>query len=128
MILLIIIIGIIVYFVQRSKSKKHESEDIKLRTLSQQQTRQQQEGHNDDGPIYAAIKAEVLGVDKIEDVEVLEKLGSGNFGEVYRGVWQGTTFVALKRLTGDISEFRREASTLQFVMLLFVFLHSFLEN
>src|SRR5687768_16935146 len=31
----------------------------------------------------------------------LARIGSGNFGDVYRGLWQGTTKVALKKITND---------------------------
>lgn len=42
---------------------------------------------------------------------VLERLGGGNFGDVYKGIWNGATIVALKRLKTEeqLEEFRREA-------------------
>lgn len=42
---------------------------------------------------------------------VLERLGGGNFGDVYKGLWNSSTIVALKRLKSDaqLEEFRREA-------------------
>jgi hypothetical protein len=50
----------------------------------------------------------------ITDIKILERLGGGNFGEVYRGIWQSTTFVALKKLKDaeHYKEFEREASML----------------
>ena len=52
---------------------------------------------------------------KISDIEILKKIGTGNFGEVYKGVWQGTTPVALERLRESnlIQEFLAEATILQ---------------
>jgi hypothetical protein len=45
-------------------------------------------------------------------VEVQEKIGEGNFGEVWRGRW-GETEVALKKLSKENSEdFKKEADTL----------------
>lgn len=42
-------------------------------------------------------------------------IGSGSFGDVYRGVWKGTQEVALKKLKVDnkMEEFLQEASMLQ---------------
>jgi serine/threonine protein kinase len=52
-----------------------------------------------------------------DSVVVLEKVGAGAFGNVYRGVYLGTTQVALKTLTSKetahIEEFEREAAILQ---------------
>jgi hypothetical protein len=59
----------------------------------------------------------------VHNVQVLEKLGSGNYGDVFKGisgmfpcmtrigVWNGSTIVALKRLKSQeqLEEFRREA-------------------
>jgi hypothetical protein len=70
----------------------------------------------------------------VEDIQFHEKLGSGNFGmffffsrlffpakinffvgEVYKGLWQGSTLVALKKLRGHNStdDFEKEAIVLQ---------------
>ena len=52
---------------------------------------------------------------KITDVTVLGKIGGGNFGDVFRGKWNRTTDVALKKLKSreHLEEFLREASMLQ---------------
>jgi hypothetical protein len=52
---------------------------------------------------------------ELEEVIVEEKLGSGNFGEVYRGTWRGTTLVALKKLKteDEFKDFINEATILQ---------------
>jgi predicted Ser/Thr protein kinase len=45
-----------------------------------------------------------------------EKLGEGNFGAVYKGVWMGTTPVALKKIAGKenvVEDFEKEAKILQ---------------
>ena len=53
----------------------------------------------------------VLDVKKITDIEVLERLGGGQFSDVYRGLWMGTTVVALKQLKKEeqLDEFMKEA-------------------
>eukprot|EP01117_Protostelium_nocturnum_P012030 TRINITY_DN4404_c0_g1_i1.p1 TRINITY_DN4404_c0_g1~~TRINITY_DN4404_c0_g1_i1.p1 ORF type:complete len:1716 (-),score=556.93 TRINITY_DN4404_c0_g1_i1:204-5351(-) len=56
----------------------------------------------------------------LSDVEVGQMIGKGNFGEVYKGVWNGTT-VALKGLTGeDQSELEKFKSE---IMLLYKLNH-----
>lgn len=51
----------------------------------------------------------------LQSIEVHEKLGGGQFGEVYKGRWQGTTDVALKKLRDmeSLEDFQREATMLQ---------------
>jgi len=52
--------------------------------------------------------------DYLKDIEIKEVIGSGSFGEVYRGIWKGSQQVALKKLKVDkMSEFLQEASMLQ---------------
>jgi predicted Ser/Thr protein kinase len=48
-------------------------------------------------------------------VQFRKKLGSGQFGEVFRGVWNGSTEVALKkpRTDEDFQELEKEATILQ---------------
>lgn len=50
----------------------------------------------------------------LTEVEIDERLGGGNFGEVYRGTWQGSTDVALKKLKDSehLQDFLREATAL----------------
>ena len=52
---------------------------------------------------------------KIYDIEIQEKLGGGNFGEVYKGVWKELTIVALKKLKDEkqLTEFTKEAEILK---------------
>ena len=51
-------------------------------------------------------------VQRLQGIKVGKKLGSGNFGEVYIGTWNGSE-IALKKLSeGQAEEFEREASLL----------------
>jgi hypothetical protein len=49
----------------------------------------------------------------VKDVNIIRRVGAGNYGEVFMGEWLGTN-VALKKLMHekDFEEFQREASTL----------------
>jgi predicted Ser/Thr protein kinase len=48
----------------------------------------------------------------LKNVRIGAKLGSGNFGEVYRGTWDGSE-VACKKVSEDqAAEFQREANLL----------------
>jgi hypothetical protein len=51
----------------------------------------------------------------IKNVTIIERLGGGNFGDVYRGLWQGVTPVALKHLKNieQVKELMREVSILK---------------
>jgi len=51
----------------------------------------------------------------VENIEIKERLGGGNFGDVWRGLWNGQTEVALKSLKVEekLQEFMREAKMLQ---------------
>jgi len=53
-------------------------------------------------------------IPELTDIEVKSKIGEGNFSEVFQGLWNQTTPVALKKLKdkSKFDEFRREASTL----------------
>ena len=61
------------------------------------------------------IQTDVLTIE-VSDIEIKERLGGGQFGDVYRGVWQGTTAVALKKLKniGQFESFVTEASMLSY--------------
>ncbi len=50
---------------------------------------------------------------ELADVEVGEQLGAGNFGTVFKGKWQKSTDVALKKLKdGQMDEFTAEVRIL----------------
>ena len=51
---------------------------------------------------------------KINNIEIKEKIGEGNFGEVYIGKWNYATSVALKKLKSNnhIKEFISEFNIL----------------
>jgi serine/threonine protein kinase len=52
----------------------------------------------------------------VKDIRIVRRLGGGNFGEVYEGVWHGSTPVALKQVQSQqIDDFLREASMLMYV-------------
>ncbi|KAF7207375.1 tyrosine-protein kinase FRK [Nothobranchius furzeri] len=51
-----------------------------------------------------------------KSIQLSKKLGTGQFGEVYQGLWNGTTSVAVKTLkpgTMDTSDFLREAQLMK---------------
>ncbi|XP_026481711.1 tyrosine-protein kinase Src64B-like [Ctenocephalides felis] len=54
-----------------------------------------------------------------EDIDIGEKLSSGNFGTVYLGLWKGKTEVAIKKLdkadVKSINDFKQEASIMKTV-------------
>lgn len=78
-------------------------------------------------------KDETLAVSvTLDSVQVLkgdivkgERLGSGNFGDVYKGKWNGLS-VALKSLKNedDIADFEQEAAVLQYENMLSICLFS----
>ena len=51
---------------------------------------------------------------QIDNVKILDRLGGGNFGEVFRALWNGTTDVALKQLKSKehFEEFLHETNML----------------
>jgi hypothetical protein len=65
-----------------------------------------------------------IAVEDLKDIEIREKLGGGFFGDVYRGVWQGTTSVAAKLLkdTAQYQDFVAEAETLRYFSCLHLWL------
>ena len=60
---------------------------------------------------HSALELHTLVLD---DIVIKERLGGGNFGDVFRGDWNGTA-VALKLLKSEdhFKEFQREAEMLQ---------------
>jgi hypothetical protein len=78
--------------------------------------RKQRSEDDEDAPQEMHTKSTELDPDVyLQDVVIKGKLGSGNFGEVYKGLWQGTTEVALKSLSGSDNPevFMHEAKILQ---------------
>eukprot|EP01114_Cavostelium_apophysatum_P018686 TRINITY_DN5846_c0_g1_i2.p1 TRINITY_DN5846_c0_g1~~TRINITY_DN5846_c0_g1_i2.p1 ORF type:complete len:758 (+),score=68.98 TRINITY_DN5846_c0_g1_i2:88-2361(+) len=62
---------------------------------------------------YDTELRQVDGIPEIKEVVIGQRLGAGNFGEVYAGQTWGTTAVALKKLKKElIDEFFAEASIL----------------
>lgn len=66
-------------------------------------------------PDFALQEAFQIAACLIQNVVVQEKLGSGNFGSVYKGIWNEKTLVALKKLNSseNIQQFLSEAKMLQ---------------
>ncbi len=52
----------------------------------------------------------------LSNITVQALLGSGKFGQVYKGTWEGTTPVALKKLKegDDLKSFASEITVLQY--------------
>jgi predicted Ser/Thr protein kinase len=50
----------------------------------------------------------------LKDIVIKESIGTGQFGQVFRGVWQGSVQVALKtlRVEDDNAEFEKEIEIL----------------
>ena len=50
----------------------------------------------------------------LEGIEIKERLGGGNFGDVYRGIWDGTAEIALEELknSSQMESFEHEAYVL----------------
>jgi hypothetical protein len=54
----------------------------------------------------------------LQDIAIFERIGGGNFGEVFRGKWHGITEVALKLLSGETNaEFNKEVEVFRFAHL-----------
>jgi serine/threonine protein kinase len=49
----------------------------------------------------------------ITNVKIEHAIGKGNFGEVYKGIWQGATEVALKQLSTSESDALNEIKLLK---------------
>ena len=68
---------------------------------------------NSDDSLYTALpQKQITG--NLENVQIEKFIGSGSFGEVYRGLWNSVTPVALKKLkfTDRMKEFIDEATVL----------------
>ena len=57
---------------------------------------------------------ELSALPLIKDITILEELGKGNFGQVFKGTWKGST-VAMKILNekSDYNSFVKECNILQ---------------
>ncbi len=49
------------------------------------------------------LRAKTQSKGDIDDIELFERLGGGNFSDVYRGIMNGTLLVALKQLKGNVT-------------------------
>jgi serine/threonine protein kinase len=88
--LLLLTIAIIVVMIIRRRRSKTESEP---------------ESSNSSVPLQPIA-------DNLQDITIEERLGGGNFGDVYRGTWQVTT-VALKKLTHETGAIDNEIKVLK---------------
>jgi hypothetical protein len=63
------------------------------------------------------MELEVIGMKDIKDIVIRERVGGGHFADVYRGMWNGVTPVALKKLKNEkqLQDFIKEANVLQYV-------------
>lgn len=63
---------------------------------------------------YTARNEEEACFIPLGEIEICKRISSGSFGVVFRGIYLGTSTVALKKLKGDdIAEFEAEAAILQ---------------
>jgi len=60
-------------------------------------------------------KSFVMETTRVDDIIIGERIGGGNFGDVYRGKWQSTVEVALKKLKkqDQVEEFVAETNMLR---------------
>mmetsp|Transcript_13854 Transcript_13854/g.19241 ORF Transcript_13854/g.19241 Transcript_13854/m.19241 type:complete len:752 (-) Transcript_13854:300-2555(-) len=88
--------------------------------LIKKRSNRQQQWHNSDKQSEQYTISISLGsiqtdsAISISNIQIQEKLGGGNFGEVFKGIWNGTTPVALKKLKSreQLQEFAQEAKVL----------------
>lgn len=101
--ILLVVVGLWAFtFIRKKKKKQEEKKDFAEPPLRQESSIQLSSLQ------LSAIKSKW---ETLEGIQIKELLGSGNFGEVYRGEWEGT-YVALKTVK-DINlfnDFLREAS------------------
>lgn len=83
--LLLTFVVLLVFFIKRRKSQSNPGSSFPLQHIAD---------------------------DTLHNVTVEERLGGGNFGDVYRGTWQVTT-VALKKLTDNSGSIDNEIKVLK---------------
>jgi len=72
-----------------------------------------------DAPIPIPKPSNLEGIGKVylSDIKILEKIGSGAWGQVFKGKWGGTNTVALKKVTNEssssVKEFEYEITVLK---------------
>lgn len=70
--------------------------------------------HPKEAPKIDLNELELSSINKLDNIEIKQRLGGGNFGEVWYGIWNDETPVALKKLKEEshFEEFMKEANTL----------------
>jgi hypothetical protein len=131
-VLALILVAVIVIWRKRRKTSA-KFVDVEMKSASIRQSMDQTSFHSEERQIAthdpkvkskreSVTKRDEKGIKEgmnsfhiITDIVREEKLGGGNFGEVYKGSWKGTP-VALKALKDkdQIKEFEQEATVLQY--------------
>ena len=102
---ILISILIILFILKRRKRNNGDKVNEELMNIEKEQIK----------PISSNTSQIIVEFNKIpkEDIEIEDKIGEGNFGEVFKASWNGTS-VALKKLKEEtkLKEFIKEASSL----------------
>lgn len=103
LVLAVILAVVIVVIRRRYKHKDH--------VVLDRESSVYQSTHN---TINLEMKTSRESTSIITDVEIKQKIGGGNFGDVYKGLWKGSIDVALKKTKNDSLQFEKEAAVLRF--------------